>query len=91
MPPGIVQREVEASTGWLASPNAQEVITEVFIEGTEPERRFTAEWARIVHMPWYLQETFYIPKEGERMPAQVRDWGPILETWKGKSKGRGRP
>jgi penicillin-binding protein 1A len=88
VPPGIVEREIEASTGWLASPSAHNVITEVFIEGTEPERRFTPEWERIVQMPWYLQETFYIPKEGERMPAQVHDWGPILEAWKGKEKGK---
>lgn len=84
VPPGIVEREIEASTGWLASPSAQDVITEVFIEGTEPERSFPAEWARIVHMPWYLQESFYIPKEGERMPAQVRDWEPIIDGWQGK-------
>ena len=35
-------------------------------------------------LPWYLQEPFYIPKEGERMPSQVDDWRPVLDAWEEK-------
>jgi hypothetical protein len=38
-----------------------------------------------MQLPWYLQEPFYLPKEGERMPADVSDWSAVQEAW-----GRGR-
>lgn len=85
MPPGIVEREIEPNSGLLFGPGAQRMISEVFIEGTEPDKKFDWDWARTVELPWYLQEPFYLPKEGERMPAQVDDWEPILEGWKEKS------
>lgn len=87
VPPGIIERQVEASTGLLPGPGADQITTEVFIEGTEPVQRFDREWARVMRLPWYLQEPFYLPKEGERMPNQVSDWTPIVEGWSGR-KGR---
>lgn len=85
VPPGIVVRDIEPHTGLLFGPGAERIIPEVFVEGTEPEKRFNRDWARIIRLPWYLQEPSYIPKEGERMPAQVDDWAPIVEGWKDKS------
>ena len=84
-PPGIVELEIEKITGLLPGPGADKVISEIFIEGTEPDRSFNTDWARVVRLPWYLQESFYLPKEGEKMPSQVSDWDGILEGWKEKS------
>ena len=86
VPPGIIEREIEPTTGLLAGPAAHETIMEVFIDGTEPEKRFDLEWARVESLPWYLQEPFYIPKEGERMPGQVADWGPVRQVWEEKDE-----
>ncbi len=86
-PPGIVEVQVESTTGLLVGPGAEQTHSEVFIQGTEPVQRFDHEWARIIRLPWYLQEPFYLPKEGERMPGQVADWSPIVEGW-GNKGGR---
>ena len=83
-PPGIIERGIESRSGQLASRTAGKTLMEVFIEGTEPEKRFDLETQRIMDLPWYLQEPFYIPKEGERMPAEVTDWSPVLEGWRRK-------
>ena len=85
-PPGIVEREIEPTTGLLFGPGAERTIMEEFIEGTEPITRFDRDWARTIRLPWYLQEPFYVPKEGEKMPAQVADWEPIVDGWKEKEK-----
>ena len=85
-PPGMVERDIEPTSGLLFGPGAERTVSEVFIEGTEPVKRFDRQWARIVRLPWYLQEPFYIAKEGERMPSQVDDWSTILETWEEKEK-----
>ncbi len=89
-PPGIVELEIEPSSGLLASEEAEETIVETFLEGTEPEKRYDRRTAELMELPWYLQEPFYIPKEGERMPGQVADWGPVLEAWDDKDTGKKR-
>jgi len=86
VPPGIIEREVESRSGLLASRLAESTQMESFVEGTEPEKRYDREWARVMELPWYLQEPFYIPKEGERMPGQVEDWGPVVERWQEKNE-----
>lgn len=88
-PPGIVVREVEYNTGLLAGPGATRVIHEVFVEGNEPERHFDYRWAQIIHLPWYLQEPYYLPNEGEKMPGQIDDWEPVREGWASRSSGSG--
>lgn len=85
-PPGIVEREIEYTTGLLASPIAKTTISEIFVEGNEPEKSFDEEWARIIELPWFLQEPFYLPKEGERMPSDIDDWSTVLEVWENKGK-----
>ena len=87
VPPGIVEARVESTTGLLVGPGAEQTRDEVFIQGTEPVQRFDRQWARIVRLPWYLQEPFYLPKEGERMPQQVQDWSAVVEGWENKGKG----
>ena len=42
-------------------------------------------------MPWYLQEPFYLPKEGERMPSQIADWTAVQKVWVKKDKGEDEP
>ncbi len=86
IPPGIIEREIEPVTGMLASGESDETIMEVFIDGTEPEKRFDRDSARLKRLPWFLQEPFYLPKEGERMPSQVADWKPVQEVWKAKDE-----
>ncbi|RMH19446.1 MAG: PBP1A family penicillin-binding protein [Acidobacteria bacterium] len=86
-PPGVVEVEIEPTTGLRPGPGADQLITETFVEGTEPQERYDLEWARIMRLPWYLQEPFYLPKEGERMPSQIHDWTPVREAWKRKAEG----
>ncbi len=91
VPPGIVETEIEAGSGLLAGPGAARTIAEVFVEGTEPEKTFDNEAARVMQMPWYLQQPFYLPKEGERMPSQISDWSSVKEVWKNKDEGITEP
>ncbi len=87
-PPGIGERVVESRTGLLFTAGSPGIpLNEFFVEGNEPEKKFDEHWARIVELPWYLQEPFYLPKEGERMPSQIEDWTMIQEIWVAKSKG----
>ncbi|HEX9733383.1 MAG TPA: PBP1A family penicillin-binding protein [Thermoanaerobaculia bacterium] len=83
-PPGIVERDIEYETGLLVGPGAARVYKEVFVEGNEPEKRFDRHWARIIELPWYLQEPYYLPKEGEKMPGQIHDWSAVREVWASK-------
>jgi penicillin-binding protein 1A len=85
-PPGITTAMVENRSGLLWGPGGERPVEEVFIEGTEPEKKFDAEWARVMSLPWFLQEPFYLAKEGERMPAQIADWTTVQEVWQGKDK-----
>ena len=87
VPPGITEVTIEAGTGLLASRTAERTLVEAFIEGTEPENAYDEEWARIMKLPWYLQEPYYLAKEGERMPAQIDDWTSVKEVWKHKDEG----
>ncbi len=86
VPPGIVEREVEYTTGLLFGPGAERTIQEVFVAGNEPELKFNRHWARVIRLPWYLQEPYYLPKEGERMPGQIRDWSLVQEVWQDKDE-----
>ncbi|MCP4659216.1 MAG: PBP1A family penicillin-binding protein [bacterium] len=86
VPPGIREIEIEHRTGLLDGPGAEETISEVFVAGTEPEKPYDPHRARILQLPWYLQEPFYLPKEGERMPRQVEDWSAVREIWRGKDQ-----
>lgn len=89
-PPGIVERVVESRTGLLFTPGSPGIpLNEFFVEGNEPEKKFDEHWARIVDLPWYLQEPFYLPKEGERMPSQIQDWTMVQEVWVQKNKEQG--
>ncbi len=67
-PPRIVEVEVEVGTGLRAAPGAARTLREAFIVGTEPEQKFDPSWIRILDLPWYLQQPFYRPKQGEKMP-----------------------
>ena len=87
-PPGITERQIEANSGLLATALAQETVTEFFVEGSEPAQKFDESWARIVGLPWYLQEPFYLPKEGEPMPSDIGDWTTVREVWQNKDKPR---
>ncbi len=85
-PPGIETAWIEATSGLLWGPGGDKKIQEFFVEGTRPERQFDQEWRRIMSLPWFQQEPFYLPKEGERMPSQIADWGAVREVWKQKDK-----
>ncbi len=91
VPPGITEVEIETGTGLLAEADTERTIVEAFVEGTEPEKLFDEEWARVMELPWYLQEPFYLPKEGEKMPGQIDDWSPVKEVWKNKDEGITEP
>lgn len=81
-PPGVVTRLIDYDTGLLGGGFA-----EFFVEGNEPETRLDSRWAEISKLPWFLQEPFYLPKEGEKMPGQIRDWSTVREVWQAKTRG----
>ncbi|MEM1181060.1 MAG: PBP1A family penicillin-binding protein [Acidobacteriota bacterium] len=85
-PPGIAAVTVDRASGLRWSELSSAPIEEFFVEGTEPERTYDRETARVFSLPWYLQEPFYLPKEGEQMPAEIEDWTAIREVWKDKEK-----
>lgn len=82
VPAGVTLQPVEYTTGLLPGPGATRVIEEAFVEGTEPVQEYTPKRGRIVEeLAWYQQRPFYIPKEGERMPAGWRTAsGEIVEV-----------
>lgn len=81
VPPGVTLQPVEYLTGMLPGPEAEQVIEEAFVEGTEPVREYTPRWGRIMDLAWFQQGPFYIPKEGERMPDGWRTAsGEIVEV-----------
>jgi penicillin-binding protein 1A len=69
VPPGVIQRDVEYYSGLLSDQGGR-VIKEAFVAGTEPNRQYSSQWSTITSLPWYQQKAFYIPKEGENMPAK---------------------
>ncbi len=74
-PPRITFRRVEANTGLLATAEAESVVSEAFVAGSEPVQEYSARWQEIMALPWYQQRAFYgRPKEGENMPEDITDW-----------------
>lgn len=69
VPGGVVVKDVEHTTGLLASTGGK-AVKEAFVAGTEPNREYSNRWSTITSLPWYQQKAFYIPKEGEAMPGQ---------------------
>jgi penicillin-binding protein 1A len=69
VPPGVSERSVEYYSGLLSAQGGR-TIKEVFVSGTEPNREHSPQWNTITNLPWYQQKAFYIPKEGEAMPAK---------------------
>ena len=80
-PAGIVETAIDRRTGLLARADTQDVLREAFVAGTEPDRATDRQSDELLAMPWYLQEPFYLPKEGERMPAQTTDWQAAKARW----------
>ena len=65
----MIVRDVEYYSGLLSDQGGR-VIKEAFVAGTEPNRQYSSQWSTITSLPWYQQKAFYIPKEGENMPAK---------------------
>ncbi len=80
-PSRIRSAPIERHSGHLASTSADELLDEAFIDGTQPLQSYTAEWGRVLSLPWYLQEPHYLARPGERMPADVEDWSLVRERW----------
>ncbi len=86
-PPGIIDQMIEYFSGRRVGPGAERLLKESFIEGTDPPETYDIEWAQVMQLPWYQQVPFYLPKEGERMPGQILDWGPVRRAWQEKRRG----
>lgn len=69
-PSGVTLQTVEYATGLLPGPGAERFVEEAFVQGTEPVQRYEPQWALIMELPWYQQQAYYIPKQGERMPSE---------------------
>ena len=80
-PASVVSMPVEYFSGLLPGPGAQQIVAESFVAGTEPTRLYEPEYERIFRLPWYQQQSFYLPKAGERMPADIEDWTLVQEVW----------
>ncbi len=88
VPPGVVTERIEYRTGLLPSAEASYVIQESFLAGTQPVQHYDSMWNGVLDLPWYQQRPFYgQPKEGERMPEDVRDWGLVQDAWESKDEG----
>jgi hypothetical protein len=37
-------------------------------------------------LPWFQQQPFYLPREGERMPDQITDWALVQKSWEEGSR-----
>ncbi|MEM6455626.1 MAG: PBP1A family penicillin-binding protein, partial [Acidobacteriota bacterium] len=83
VPPGISEVPIEYFSGKLSGPGAERVLSERFLTGSEPQERYDARWAQIMALPWYQQEAFYLPKEGEAMPTQIEGemWQAVDDAW----------
>lgn len=80
-PSGIVFQPVEYFTGLLPGPGATRIITETFLEGTQPAQLYEPQWTQVMSLPWFQQRAFYIPKDDENMPEDIRDWSLVREAW----------
>ena len=80
-PTDIVEAVIDRRSGLLARAGSQDAIQEAFLSGTEPNRPADADSERLFSLPWYLQEPFYLPKEGERMPSETDDWQAAKARW----------
>jgi penicillin-binding protein 1A len=85
-PPGVTLQAVEQATGMLPGPGAERILTETFVAGTEPVKVYEPRWAAIMSLPWLQQRPFYLPREGERLPDQIEDWGLVQRTWAEESR-----
>jgi penicillin-binding protein 1A len=68
-PPNVVFTPVDYETGLKATPGAPQPILETFLSGSQPTEEWSARWGEIAHLPWSLQESFYVPKKGEPVGA----------------------
>jgi penicillin-binding protein 1A len=71
-PAGIVFAGIDFRSGLLTEGGFQES----FVAGTEPAQGYEPRWGLIMDLPWYQQQAFYLPKQGERMPSRQ---GPGVE------------
>ncbi len=69
VPPGVIVKDIEYYSGLLSKTGGR-TIQEAFVAVTEPAREYSSQWSTITSLPWYQQKQFYIPKEGEKMPAK---------------------
>jgi membrane carboxypeptidase/penicillin-binding protein len=69
-PAGVTIQTVEQATGLLPGPGAERFLDEAFVQGTEPAQRYEPHWGLIMALPWYQQQAYYLPKQGERMPDE---------------------
>jgi penicillin-binding protein 1A len=66
-PAGIAFAGIDFRSGRLTEGGFQEA----FVAGTQPARPYEPRWGLIMELPWYQQQAFYLPKQGERMPSRA--------------------
>lgn len=70
MPPNLVFTAVDYETGLKATPGSSRPILEAFVSGSQPTEEWSSRWEEITRLPWSLQKSFYLPKEGETTIAE---------------------
>jgi len=64
-PPGVVIVPMELKTGRRGVGPCGRVVMEAFIAGQEPDKDCNGEDVAVAKLPYYLQRSFYTPKEFE--------------------------
>lgn len=70
-PAGVVFAGIDFRSGLLTPGGFQES----FVAGTQPAQPYSARWSLVMGLPWYQQQSFYLPKQGERMPSSAGGGG----------------
>jgi penicillin-binding protein 1A len=68
-PPGVVIVPMELKTGRRGVGPCGRIIMEAFIAGQEPDKDCNGEDVAVAKLPYYLQRSFYTPKEFEPVTA----------------------
>jgi len=75
VPPGVAFKESEYYSGLLGAQGTR-TLKEAFVARTEPNRQYNPQCSTIASLPWYQQNAFYIPQEGQHMHGKEGQAGP---------------
>ncbi|MFZ2490593.1 MAG: PBP1A family penicillin-binding protein, partial [Thermoanaerobaculia bacterium] len=69
IPPGVVVLPMDLHSGRRGSGPCSRIVTQAFVAGQEPDQDCSGATVAVSKLPYYLQRSFYQPKEAE--PTQA--------------------